>query len=60
MEVLARIVETCELHDRHQAAIITLSTSGAWGSACLRPGFRTSVQTPAGIELVEPDRVMLP
>jgi L-asparaginase/N4-(beta-N-acetylglucosaminyl)-L-asparaginase len=60
VEVLARILETCDLHDKHQAAIITLSTSGAWGSACLRPGYRTSVQTPAGIELVEPDRVMLP
>ena len=60
IEVLERIVETCELHDKHQAAVITLSTSGTWGSAALRPGYRTAVQTAAGVELVDPDRVMLP
>ncbi len=60
IEVIERIIETCELHDKHQAAIITLSTSGTWGSAALRPGYRTAVQTPAGVELVDPDWVMLP
>jgi N4-(beta-N-acetylglucosaminyl)-L-asparaginase len=60
IEVIERIVATQELDDQHQAAIITLTTSGAWGSAALRPGYRTAVQTASGLELVDPDRVMLP
>ena len=60
IEVIERIAATHELDDQHQAAIITLNTSGEWGSAALRPGYRTAVQTASGLELVDPDRVMLP
>ena len=59
-EVIERIVATQQIDDQHQVAIVTLSTSGAWGSASLRPGYRTALRTPAGIELVDPDRVILP
>jgi len=59
-EVLQRIVDSYELCDEHQAAVITMNTSGQWSSAALRPGYRTTVQTPAGVDLVDPERVMLP
>jgi N4-(beta-N-acetylglucosaminyl)-L-asparaginase len=60
VEMLQRIVDTHPLGDEHQVGVITLSTSGQWSSAALRPGYRTVVQTPTGIELVDPDHVMFP
>jgi len=59
IEVLQRIVDTYQLRDEHQAALIALSASGGWGSAALRPGYRTAVRSATRIELVDPDRVML-
>jgi isoaspartyl peptidase/L-asparaginase-like protein (Ntn-hydrolase superfamily) len=59
-EVLQRIIDRYPLDKGHQAALIVLSAAGRWGSASLRPGFRTALRTPTQNELVEPDRVMLP
>ena len=60
VEVLQRIVDSYEIREEHQAAIVALGTSGQWSSAALRPGYRTAVRTPTRVELVDPDRVMLP
>ena len=59
-EVLQRIIDRYPLDKGHQAALVVLSSTGRWGSASLRPGFRAAVRTPTQDELVEPDRVMLP
>jgi N4-(beta-N-acetylglucosaminyl)-L-asparaginase len=59
-EVLRRVENSYELEEEHQVAIIALSTSGRWSAAALRPGYRTAVRTPATIDLVPPEHVLLP
>jgi len=60
VEMLQRVVDTHSLRDEHQIGVITLSPSGQWSSAALRPGYRTAVQTPTRVEVVDPDHVMFP
>ncbi len=60
VEMLQRIVDTHPLGDEHQVGVVTLSASGQWSSAALRPGYRTAMQTAAGVEVVDPEHVMFP
>lgn len=59
-EVLQRIVETAELLPHHQVAMIALQPQGAWASAALRLGYRTSVRCRNRDEVVEPEFALLP
>ena len=59
-EVTRRIGEIYQLEKQHQAAIVVLAPSGDWSSAALRPGYSTTVRTPAGAEQVEAHHVLLP
>jgi N4-(beta-N-acetylglucosaminyl)-L-asparaginase len=59
-EVLDRIVESREIRDEHQVAIITMDPSGDWSAAALRPGYHTAVRTSSRDELAEPEFVVLP
>lgn len=59
VEVLQRIVQSHEIREEHQAAIVTLGASGQWSAAALRPGYRTAVRTATRVELVDPERVIL-
>lgn len=59
-EVLDRIVESCELGNDHQVAIIAMDPSGRWSAASLRPGYQTAVRTPSRDEMVDPEFVMRP
>ena len=59
-EVVERIVNTYQIRDEHQVAIIALSPSGQWSAAALRPGYHTAVRTLARDELVDPECVLLP
>ncbi len=60
VEVLQRIIDTYELKEEHQVAIVTLDPLGRFGSAALRGGYHTAVRTPSRDELVAPDCVLLP
>jgi isoaspartyl peptidase/L-asparaginase-like protein (Ntn-hydrolase superfamily) len=55
-----RIIESYDLDEKDQAAIITLAPDGRWSSAALRPGFRVAVRTAARDELLDADQVLLP
>ncbi len=57
-EVLDRILESHEIHEKDQVALIAVAPSGQWSSASLRPGYRTAVRTPDRDELVEPEYVV--
>ncbi len=59
-EVLQRIIEAFPVVEGHQAAIVTLSPSGQWSAASLRPGYFTAVRTPTRDELVAPECVLCP
>ena len=56
--VMQRIVESYDLLDEHQVAVITLSPNGQWSAASLRPGYNTAIRTTTRDELVPPDFVM--
>jgi hypothetical protein len=57
--MLQRIIDSYQLREEHQVAIITLDVQGRWSSASLRPGYHTAVRTPARDEVVDPQRIML-
>jgi isoaspartyl peptidase/L-asparaginase-like protein (Ntn-hydrolase superfamily) len=59
-EALDRIVDSRDVGDEHQVAIITIHPSGKWSAAALRSGYNTAIRTPTRDELVEPDLVLLP
>jgi L-asparaginase/N4-(beta-N-acetylglucosaminyl)-L-asparaginase len=58
-EALRRIREDHPLELHHQVAVIAVRPDGTWASAALRRGYRTSVTTVDGEEIVEPDFVLL-
>jgi N4-(beta-N-acetylglucosaminyl)-L-asparaginase len=58
-DVLQRIVDSYELHDEDQAAIIAVHPAGQWSAAALRPGYHTAVRTSSRNELADPDCVLL-
>jgi len=59
LEVVRRIAESFDLQPHHQACLITLSPSGEWSSAALRPGFRVAVRTEDRDELVDAEKTLL-
>jgi isoaspartyl peptidase/L-asparaginase-like protein (Ntn-hydrolase superfamily) len=59
-ETLQRIIHAQPmLMPEHQVALIALQPDGAFASAALRPGYRTSIRTRQRDEVIEPDVVML-
>ena len=59
-EVLDRIIQSREIRDEYQVAIIALHPSGHWSSVALRPGYHTAIRTPSRDELADPEFVALP
>ncbi len=59
-ETLQRIIDSYDLKPEHQVAMIALRPDGAFASAALRPGYRTSIRTPQRDEVIEPELVILP
>jgi hypothetical protein len=59
LEVLVRIIESCELLPEHQVAILALNREGHWSAAALRTGYSTAIRTPAGSDRKEPDVVLM-
>ena len=59
-DVLQRIIDNHQLQPQHQVAMIALKPDGAYASAALRPGYKTSIRTRERDEVIEPDVVMLP
>lgn len=57
-EVLQRIVNAYTLRDDHQVAFIALRPDGTFASAALRSGYKTSVRTNDGSNVVDPELVM--
>jgi N4-(beta-N-acetylglucosaminyl)-L-asparaginase len=58
-DVLNRIVESYELVEEDQAAIIAIDPTGRWSAAALRSGYRTAVRTSSRDEMAEPDCILL-
>jgi isoaspartyl peptidase/L-asparaginase-like protein (Ntn-hydrolase superfamily) len=58
-QTLQRIIDTHELKPEHQVALIAVRPDGAFASAALRGGYRTSIRMPHRDEVIEPDAVML-
>lgn len=58
-EAIQRIVDSYELVDEDQAAIIVINPAGEWSAAALRSGYRTAVRTLDRNEMAEPDNIML-
>jgi isoaspartyl peptidase/L-asparaginase-like protein (Ntn-hydrolase superfamily) len=58
-EVLQRIVDHCTLREDHQVAFIALRPDGAFASAALRSGYKTSVHTSEGSRVIDPELVMV-
>jgi hypothetical protein len=56
---LQRIVDSYQLREEDQAAIIAVHPSGQWSSAALRPGYHTAVRTSSRDDLADPDCVLL-
>jgi N4-(beta-N-acetylglucosaminyl)-L-asparaginase len=59
-EAIGRIADSYQLGEQDQAAIITISPSGEWSAAALRPGYRTAVRTSSRDEMADPECVLLP
>lgn len=59
-EVMHRLVDTYQLLDDHQVAVVTMNPAGEWSAASLRPGYHTAVRTPVRDELVAPTTIMFP
>jgi len=59
-EVLRRIAAEYSLRDRDQVAMIALRPDGAFASAALRGGYKTSLHDGAGSRVIEPLLVALP
>ena len=51
---LKRIRSSFEIHEHHQAAMIALTPGGAFASAALRSGYKTSIATKHREEIIEP------
>jgi N4-(beta-N-acetylglucosaminyl)-L-asparaginase len=60
MKTLERIATSYDLKPHHQVAFLVMRPDGAWASAALRPGYKTSIRTPHRDEAVEPDAVLIP
>ena len=58
-DVLQRIIDSYQLHEEDQVAIVAVHPSGQWSAAALRPGYRTAVCTSSRNELADPDCVLL-
>jgi isoaspartyl peptidase/L-asparaginase-like protein (Ntn-hydrolase superfamily) len=58
-ETLQRIIDSYELKPEHQVAMIAMRPDGAFASAALRAGYKTSVRKPERSEVIEPDLVMI-
>jgi N4-(beta-N-acetylglucosaminyl)-L-asparaginase len=56
---IERVIESYELCDEDQVAIIALHPSGQWGAASLRPGYNTAVRTSTRDEMAAPDCVLM-
>ncbi len=56
---LERIRSCFDLQEHHQAAMIALTPGGAFASAALRPGYKTSIATKHREEIIEPDAVVI-
>jgi N4-(beta-N-acetylglucosaminyl)-L-asparaginase len=59
-DAVDRIASTYPLEPHHQAAFLAMDRTGAFASAALRPGYRTSVRDDQGARAVEPDHVAIP
>ncbi|MBI1375068.1 MAG: hypothetical protein GC159_20305 [Phycisphaera sp.] len=59
IEVLQQMVDNYDLKPQHQLAVITLTKTGEWSTACLRPGFSVAVTTPDRNEQTDPTTVLL-
>jgi N4-(beta-N-acetylglucosaminyl)-L-asparaginase len=58
-EVIQRVVDSYQLQEEDQVAVLAVHPSGQWSSAALRPGYRTAVRTSTRDELADPDCVLL-
>jgi isoaspartyl peptidase/L-asparaginase-like protein (Ntn-hydrolase superfamily) len=56
---LDRIVTNHDLRDHHQVALIAMTPSGEFASGALRPGFKLSLMTSDGGQIVDPDLVVI-
>jgi len=52
LEVIRRVTAEYDLHENHQVGLITLTPTGEWSCAALRPGFKVAVRSPERNELV--------
>jgi len=56
---LERIRASFDLKEHHQAAMIAITPGGAFASAALRDGYKTSIATKHREEIIEPDAVVI-
>ena len=59
VQALRRIVDGGPLKPHETVAMLALSADGTWGSASIRPGYRTSVRTTEQDEAFKPHVVLL-
>lgn len=56
---LQRIVESFDLEDHHQVAMIALKPDGSFATAALRSGYKTAVTNEQGSRIIEPEWVAM-